>query len=121
MFTWLEYDVCTCFEGPPVLRDHFCWAEEVVAQDKFYCSMLLVGPHVKLQEYCMCKYCKIPAAFGMLGLCSNVTSQDHPFITDSFTLDTALKKNLNTFQIWLPQIKVKCHFFAKIMEKTKLK
>ena len=35
------------------MGDHFCWAEEVVAQDKFYCSMLLVVPHVKLQEYCI--------------------------------------------------------------------
>ena len=27
----------TCYERPPVLRDRFCWAEGVVAQDRFYC------------------------------------------------------------------------------------
>ena len=48
--------------------------------------------------------------------------QDHPFNTDSFTLDTILK-NLNTFQIilWLAQIKVKCHFFGENHGENKTK
>ena len=32
---WVDYDLYTCYEGPPVLRDNFCWAEEVVSQDRF--------------------------------------------------------------------------------------
>ena len=31
-------EICTtCYERPPVLTDRFCWAEGVVAQDRFYC------------------------------------------------------------------------------------
>ena len=37
-YTTVENDLCTtCYERPPVLRDRFCWAEGVVAQDRFYC------------------------------------------------------------------------------------
>ena len=32
MYTWVEYDFYTCCEGPPVLGDRFCWAEEVVSR-----------------------------------------------------------------------------------------
>ena len=33
-------DICTtCYERPSVLRDRFCWAEGVVAQDRFYCTI----------------------------------------------------------------------------------
>ena len=36
-----EHDFCMiCYERPPVLRDRFCWAEEVVAQDRFYCTAI---------------------------------------------------------------------------------
>ena len=38
MYTSIKHDFCTtCYERPPVLRDCFCCAEEVVAQDRFYC------------------------------------------------------------------------------------
>ena len=38
MQTTVEHDFCTtCYERPPVLSDRFCWAEWVVAQDRFYC------------------------------------------------------------------------------------
>ena len=38
MYTTVEHDFCmTCYERPPVLRDRFCGAEGVVAQDRFYC------------------------------------------------------------------------------------
>ena len=37
-YTSVEHAFCpTCYERPPVLSDHFCWAEGVVAQDRFYC------------------------------------------------------------------------------------
>ena len=37
----IEHDFCTnCYERPPVLSDHFCWAEGVVAQDRFYCTLI---------------------------------------------------------------------------------
>ena len=40
MYTSVEHDFCTtCNERPPVLRDRFCWAERVVAQDRFYCIL----------------------------------------------------------------------------------
>ena len=40
MYTFIEHDFCTtCYERPPVLSDRFCWAEGVVAQDRFYCSI----------------------------------------------------------------------------------
>ena len=39
MYTSVEHDFCTTFyERPPVLSDSFCWAEGVVAQDRFYCT-----------------------------------------------------------------------------------
>ena len=39
MYTSVEHDFCpTCYERSPVLRDHFCWAEGAVAQDRFYCN-----------------------------------------------------------------------------------
>ena len=39
MYTSVEHDFCTtCYERPPVLRDSFCLAEGVVAQDRFYCT-----------------------------------------------------------------------------------
>ena len=39
MYTKVEHDFCTtCYERPPVLRDRFCRAEGVVAQDRFYCT-----------------------------------------------------------------------------------
>ena len=39
MWTTVERDFCTtCYERPPVLSDRFCWAEGVVAQDRFYCK-----------------------------------------------------------------------------------
>ena len=39
MYTWVEYDFRTCYKykRPSVLRDRFCWTEEVVSQDRFYC------------------------------------------------------------------------------------
>ena len=38
-YTTVEHDFCTtCYERPPVLRDRFCWAEGVVAQNRFYCN-----------------------------------------------------------------------------------
>ena len=38
----VEHDFCTtCYERPPVLSDRFCWAEGVVAQDRFYCIDVL--------------------------------------------------------------------------------
>ena len=41
-YTTVEHDLCTtCYERPPVLRDRFCWAEGVVAQDRFYCKCIL--------------------------------------------------------------------------------
>ena len=40
MYTSVEHDFCTtCYERPPVLSDRFCWAEGVVAQDRFYCTL----------------------------------------------------------------------------------
>ena len=45
-----EHDLyTTCYERPPVLRDRFCWAEWVVAQDRLYC---IYGPTVIIQ----CQY-----------------------------------------------------------------
>ena len=42
MYTTAEHDFCTtCYERPPVLRDRFCWAEGVVAQDRFYCNYIV--------------------------------------------------------------------------------
>ena len=42
MYTSVEHDFCTtCYERPPVLSDRFCWAEGVVAQDRFYCTSIL--------------------------------------------------------------------------------
>ena len=39
MHTSVEHDFfTTSYERPPVLRDRFCWAEGVVAQDRFYCN-----------------------------------------------------------------------------------
>ena len=45
MYTLVEHDFrMTCYERPPVLRDRFCLAEGVVAQDRFYCiSNQLLG------------------------------------------------------------------------------
>ena len=41
MYTSVELDFCpTCYERPPVLSDRFCWAEVVVAQDRFYCTTI---------------------------------------------------------------------------------
>ena len=41
MYTTVEHDFgTTCYEGAPVLRDRFCWAEGVVAQDRFYCNSI---------------------------------------------------------------------------------
>ena len=38
MYTSVQDDFSTtCYERPPVLSDRFCWAEGVVAQDRFYC------------------------------------------------------------------------------------
>ena len=43
MYTSVEHDFCTtCYERPPVLSDRFCWAEGVVAQDRFYCSTMWI-------------------------------------------------------------------------------
>ena len=40
--TTVERNFCTtCYERPPVLRDRFCWAEGVVAQYRFYCTVLV--------------------------------------------------------------------------------
>ena len=54
--TTVEHDFfTTCYERPPVLRDRFCWAEGVVAQDRFYCTvnlnycyLLLYGNYVPI-------------------------------------------------------------------------
>ena len=40
IYTSAEHDLCpTCYERPPVLSDRFWWAERVVAQDRFYCTL----------------------------------------------------------------------------------
>ena len=42
MYTSVEHDFCTtCYERPPVLRAHFCLAEGVVVQNRFYCIVIL--------------------------------------------------------------------------------
>ena len=47
MHTTVENDFCiTCYERPPVLRDRFCWAEGVVAQDRFYCIIEWFSAHI---------------------------------------------------------------------------
>ena len=44
MYTSVEHDFCTtCYERPPVLSDRFCWAEGVVAQDRFYCISNIIS------------------------------------------------------------------------------
>ena len=44
IWTTVVLDFCTtCYERPPVLSDRFCWAEGVVAQDRFYCTTKIDG------------------------------------------------------------------------------
>ena len=53
IYTRVEHDFCmTCYERPPVLRDRFCWAEGVVAQDKFYCNpQMTLKNHVLVTSF----------------------------------------------------------------------
>ena len=62
-------DVCTtCFERLPVLRDRFCLAEGVVAQDMFYCIVSILTLMYFLLSVRMraatarCYRCRFPAA-----------------------------------------------------------
>ena len=42
-YTTVEHDFCTtCYEIQPVLRDPFCPAEGVVAQDRLYCILIVI-------------------------------------------------------------------------------
>ena len=47
MYTWVEYDFRTCYERPSVWRDRFCWAEEVVSQDRLSC-IHLVSSYIRM-------------------------------------------------------------------------
>ena len=51
-YTSVEHDFFpTCYERPPVLSDHFCWAEGVVAQDRFYCITISVLHVIDLVQF----------------------------------------------------------------------
>ena len=67
LYTSVEHDLCpTCYERPPVLSDHFWWAEGVVAQDRFYCTIILLKS-VCLSVFANCRSQKTSKTSGKSG------------------------------------------------------
>ena len=75
-----EHDFCTiCYERPPVLRDRFCWAEGVVAQDRFYCNCdQLCHDHCNDSVHSECLVPRTKATLPVLVFSSTNVKGQHP-------------------------------------------
>ena len=127
MYTWVEYDLCTCYERPPVLREHFRWAEEVVSPDRWKVTVLVLGRssdyHCLFQQIFRppldvfdviihLEHRHLPRRYHAIDLRSKVGIPNHCAHDSDEGRHEMPVTNYDPVQCYLRELRVCCYFFS---------